>query len=91
MKEELKQMDQRIRKLVTMHSALHPRGNVCVKQTVTDNMYQEMKEEEDLQTLKTAWRIDTTTQRLHRKAQRKTNYSQQKQHWQHEDQQNDNN
>ena len=37
------------------------------------------------------WRhIDITTGGLHRKARRRTDYSHQKQYWQHEDQQNDN-
>ena len=35
--------------------------------------------------------IDTTTRRLHRKALSKTDYSQQKQFWQHQDQQKENN
>ena len=41
-------MDQRTRKLMTMHKALHPRDNVA------DYMCQEEKEEEDLPALKTA-------------------------------------
>ena len=42
-------MDQRTRKLMTMHKALHPRDDV-------DRLYiyQKKKEEEDLSALKTA-------------------------------------
>ena len=46
-REELKQMDKRTRKLITMHKVLHHRDNV------TDNMCQEKKAEEDLPSLKT--------------------------------------
>ena len=47
-RDELKQMDQRTRKLMTMHKALHP------EMTLTDYMFQEKREEEDLPALKTA-------------------------------------
>ena len=43
-REELKQMDNRTRKLMTIHKALHPRDEVC----------QEEREEEDTKALKTA-------------------------------------
>ena len=43
--EKLKQMDQRTRKLMTMHMALHPRSDI-------DYMSQEKMEEEDLFPLK---------------------------------------
>ena len=46
---ELKQMDQRTRKLMTMHKALHPRNDV------DRLMYQEKREEEDLPALTTRW------------------------------------
>ena len=47
-RDELKQMDQRTRKLMTMHKALHPRDDV-------DRRYVSKKrEEEDLPALKTA-------------------------------------
>ena len=39
-REELRHMDQRTRKLMTLHKALHPRDDV--------DMWQEKKEEEDL-------------------------------------------
>ena len=39
-REELKEMDQRTRKLRTMHKALHPKDNV-------DRLYVSRKEEED--------------------------------------------
>ena len=48
-RDELKQMDQRIRKLMTMHKALHPRDDV-------DYMYLEKRGEEDLPASKTALR-----------------------------------
>ena len=45
---ELKQMDQKIRKLITMHKALHPRDDV-------DRLYVSRKgEEEGLPAMKTA-------------------------------------
>ena len=46
-REELKQMDQRRRKQMTMHKALHP------ETTLTDYMYLEKGEEEDLPASKT--------------------------------------
>ena len=47
-RDKLKQMDQRTRKLMTMHKAFHPRDDV-------DRLYvQEKREEEDLPVLKTA-------------------------------------
>ena len=45
-RDELRQMDQRTRKLMTMHKALHP------ETTLTDYMYQEKRE--DLSVSKTA-------------------------------------
>ena len=42
--KELKQMDQRIRKLMTMHKALHPRDDI-------DRLYVSRKEEEDMPAL----------------------------------------
>ena len=78
-------MDQRIRKLMTMHKAFHPRDDVdrlCVKKRGRMRTCHHWRQH---------WRIDTTTWRLHRKAHRKTNYSHQKQHWRHKDQQNNNN
>ena len=45
--EELKQMDQRTRKLMSMHEALHLWDD-------TDRFYQEKKEEEDLPVFKIA-------------------------------------
>ena len=48
-KDELKQMNQRTRKLMTMHKALHPRDDV-------DRLYVSRKEgEDDLPALKTAF------------------------------------
>ena len=57
-RDELKQMDQRTRKLMTMHKALHP----C------EDVDRPRKEEEDLPASKTALtHPHTTTRRLHRK------------------------
>ena len=47
-RDELKQMYQRTRKLMTMHKALHPGDDV------DRHMYQERREEEDLPALTTA-------------------------------------
>ena len=46
-RDELKQMDQRTRKLMTMHKTLHPRDDV-------DYMYLEKRDEENLPASKTA-------------------------------------
>ena len=46
-RDERKQMEQRTRKLMTMHKALHPRDDI-------DYIYREKREEEDLLALKTA-------------------------------------
>ena len=48
-RKEFKQIDQRTRKLVTMLKTLH-----LPETTLTDYMYQEKKEEQDLPALKTA-------------------------------------
>ena len=72
-RDELKQMDQRTRKLMTIPET-----------TLTDYMYQEKREEEDLSASKTALTIDTTTRRLRRKTRTRTDYSHQKQYWQHD-------
>ena len=48
-REELKQMDQRTRKLITMHKALHPRYDF------ENYMNQEEMEDEDFPSLKTTW------------------------------------
>ena len=82
-REELKQMDQRTRKLMTMHKASHPRDDV-------DRLYVSRKEGgRGLASLEDS--VDASIQRLHRKRQRRTDYSYQKRYWQHEGQQNDNN
>ena len=68
-KEELQQMDARTRKLVTIHKALHLKRD-------TDCRCQENKEEEDLSAFKIVSMItDRTTQRLHKRAGRKTVYN----------------
>ena len=62
-REELRQMDQRTRKLMTMHKALH------LSDDVERLYYQERSEKEDLHSQ--FWRIDTTPQGQHRKTRRK--------------------
>ena len=71
-RDELKQMDQRTRKLMTMHKALHPRYDVdriCTKKRGRKRTRLHRRQH---------WRIDTTARRLHRKTRTKTNYSHQK-------------
>ena len=84
-REELKQINQRTRKLMTMLKALHPRDNadriICIKKGGRKRTCQHWRQ---------CWRIDTTTRGLHRKARRRTGYSHQKQYWQHDDQPNGN-
>ena len=83
-KEELKQMDQRTRKM-TMHKVLHPRNDVdilYVKKRRKKRIYKNWRQHVN---------IDTTTRRLYTKARKKTDYSHQKQYLWHEDQRNDNN
>ena len=62
-------MNQRTRKLMTMHKVLHSRDDV-------DYMCQEKKEEEDFPSFKNS--VDASIQRLEvyiNKTRRKTNYS----------------
>ena len=63
-REELKQMDQITRKLMTRHKALHPRDDV-------DRLY--VSRNEGGRELAT---IHTTARRLHRKTRTRTNYNQ---------------
>ena len=83
-REELEQIDQRTRKLMTMHNALHPRDDV-------DRLYVSRKEvEEDLLASKTPLKIHTTSRRLHRKTRTRTNYNHQNRYGQHDKRKNDN-
>ena len=78
-------MNQRTRKLKTMHKSLHPRHDA-------DRLYVSRKVgERGLDSIEDSVDNDITTQGLHRKRRRRTDYSDQKRHWQHDDQQNDNN
>ena len=73
-REELKQMEQRTRKLMTMHKALHPRDDV-------DRLYVSRKQGgRGL----ASWRIHTTARRLHRKTRMMTNYNHQSRYGQHD-------
>ena len=76
-REEHRQMDQRTRKLMTMHKALYPRDDV-------DRLYVLRKERErGLAGIEDS--VDTTTtRRLHRKTRKRTDYGHQKQYWQHD-------
>ena len=61
-REELKQMDQTTRKLMTMHKALYARDDVnrlCVKKIRRKRTYQYWRQ---------CWPINTTTRRLYWKA-----------------------
>ena len=81
-KEELQQMNQRTRKLMTMHKAVW-RHSQAIR----------VKKRKRKRTRK-HWRkrlcINMRTKILHKKEQRKTNYSGQKQRRQHKDKQNNN-
>ena len=72
-RDELKQIDQRTRKLMTIHKALHARDDV-------DSLYVSRKEGGRG---RQRWRIDTTARRLHRKTRRRTDYNHQKRYGQH--------
>ena len=73
-RDELKQMDQRTRKLMTMHKALHPRDDV-------DRLYVQRKEGgRGLASIDNS--VDA--RRLHRKTRTRTNYSHQKRYGQHD-------
>ena len=71
-RKELKQMNLRTRKLMNMHMALHPVERLHVnKKRGRKRTWQHWRQ---------CWRTDITTQRLHRKAPRKTDCSHQKQY-----------
>ena len=68
-RNELQQMDQRTRKLMTMHKALHPRNDVdrlCVSRKEGGRRHAS---------------IDITTRRQYTKTRRRTHYSHQKRYW----------
>ena len=74
-RDELKQMDQRTRKLMTLHKALHPRDDVdrlCFKKRGRKRTCQHWRQR---------WRIDIKTRRLYTKIRTKTHYSHQKRYW----------
>ena len=85
-RDKLKQMNQRTRKLMTTHKALHPRDDV-------DRLYVSRKDgrKRTYQHRRHHWHIDTTTRRLQRKTRRRADYRHQNRYWQHDGQQNDNN
>ena len=78
-REDLKQIDQRTRKLLSMHKAMHPWDDV-------DRL--SVSRKKGKKGTRRQWRqrrcIDTTTRRLRRKARRKNDHSHQKQYWRHE-------
>ena len=78
-REELKQMDQRTRKVMTMHKALHPRDDV-------DRLYVYRKEGgRGLASIEDT--VDSSIQRLEDyigKTRTRTNYNHQKQYRQHD-------
>ena len=68
-REDRKQIYQRTRKLMNMHKTLHPIDYVdrlCVKKRGRKSTCRHWKQ---------CWHIDTTTRRLNRKVQKKTDYS----------------
>ena len=74
-KDELKQMEQSTRKLLTMHKALHQRRRwltICFKKRGRKRTCQHWRQH---------WCIDTTTRRLYTKTRRRTHYSHQKRYW----------
>ena len=85
-RDELKQMDQRTRKLMTMHKALQSQRRrwqtTGFKKRGRKRTYQHWRQR---------WRIDTTTQRLCSKTRKRTHYSHKKRNWEHNEQHNDNN
>ena len=82
-REELKQMNQRTRKLMTMHKALPPRDDV-------DRLYVSRKEgERGLTSIEDS--IDASTRRKNTKTRWRTDYSHQKGYWWHDGQRDDNN
>ena len=78
-RDELRQMDQRTRKLMTMHKALHPRDDV-------DRLYVSRKEGgRGLASIEDS--VDASIQQLEdyiEKTRRGTDNSHQKQYWQHD-------
>ena len=75
-------MDQRTRKLMTMHKALNPRDDV-------DRLYISRKKKRGLASIEDS--VDASIQRLYTKMRRRTHYIHKKRNWQHDEQQNDNN
>ena len=84
-RKELKQMDQRIRKLMTMHKAFHPRDDV-------DRLYVSRKEGgRGIASIEDT--VDASIQRLEdyiKKTRTRTNYNHQKRYRQHDRRKNDN-
>ena len=78
-REEPRQMDQRTRKLMTRHKALHPKDDV-------DRLYVPRKEGgRGLDSIEGS--VDTSIQRLEdyiEKTRKRTDYGHQKQYWQHD-------
>ena len=73
---------QRTRRFMTMHLALHPRDDI-------EKLYVSRKGRRGLARSEDS--VDTKTRRQYKKAQRKTNYNDQKHHRQHKHKQNKNN
>ena len=78
-RDEIKQMDQRTRKLMTMHKALPTRDNV-------DRLYVSRKKvgKRTCHHRRQRRRIDITARRLYRKTRTRTDYSHQKRYGQHD-------
>ena len=82
-RDELKQMDQRTKKLMTMHKALHPRDDV-------DRLYVSRKEGgRGLASIEDT--VDASIQDYIEKKRARTNYNHQKWYGQHDRRKNENN
>ena len=81
-RDELKQMDQRTRKVIIITSQRRRWQTICTKKRGRKRTCQHWRKR---------WRIDTTVRRLHGKTRTRTNYSHQKRYGQHDRRKNDNN
>ena len=86
--EELKQMDQKTRKLMTMHKAFR----MCWSKRSRRMCWSKRRgRKRTCQHWRHRWRIHTTARRLHRKTRTKTNYNLQSRYGQHDKRKNENN
>ena len=82
-RNELQQMDQRTRRLMTMYKALHPRDDI-------DRLYVSRKKGgRELASIEDS--VDTTTWRLYKKSKKQTDFRKPETAQKHKDQQDNNN